>query len=184
MIHPSSTAYEETPVCNRTVGRRRNHLWLQKRNRSCYSGYARCTEHQRSCEVIGNEKLFSRKPSFGSVCFFYGDRYARSMNPRLILLIVALIGLVGCDNASDKNATSGEKPSAATTTPAQKPSTISADMKSLNKAVGSFYVQEGRFPNDLLELVEKKILPRIPALPEKASWDYDTNTGVVQIQKN
>lgn len=106
------------------------------------------------------------------------------MNPCLILLIVALVGLVGCDNASDKNATKSEKPSVASTATMEKPSNISADTKSLNKAVGAFYVQEGRFPNDLLELVEKKIISRIPALPEKAAWDYDTNTGVMQIQKN
>ncbi len=54
----------------------------------------------------------------------------------------------------------------------------------MNKAVESFYVQEGRFPNDLLELVERRYLPRIPTLPTDSAWDYDTNTGIVIIIKN
>jgi hypothetical protein len=66
----------------------------------------------------------------------------------------------------------------------QKRSPTAADINSMNKAVESFYVQEGRFPNDLLELVEKKYVRRMPPLPDTATWDYDTNSGVVSIRKN
>ena len=103
------------------------------------------------------------------------------MNPCLIILIVSLIFVAGCDNASDKKTSQGDKSSISAE--ARQEKTSVTDMRTVNKAIGSFYVQEGRFPYDLLELVEKKYIPRIPVLPEKATWDYDTNTGVAQIQK-
>lgn len=55
------------------------------------------------------------------------------------------------------------------------------DLAAVNKAVETFYVEEGRFPKDLLELVEKNYLPVIPELPGSAVWKYDATNGIVSI---
>jgi len=57
------------------------------------------------------------------------------------------------------------------------------DVTAVNKAIESYYVQEGRFPKDLMELVEKSYLAQIPELPDGATWVYDTNVGLAQIKK-
>lgn len=59
-----------------------------------------------------------------------------------------------------------------------------ADVTAINKAIEAFYVQEGRFPTNLLELAERDYIPIIPVLQEGMNWDYDTNTGVVTIGKD
>lgn len=111
-----------------------------------------------------------------------------------LLAILATLLLADCNDSSQSNSSksSGDKSSIATApidylnnaAKAHKRAVKTVDIVSMNKVVESFYVQEGRFPKDLLELVEKGLLPRVPNLPDKASWDYDTNTGMVSIQKN
>jgi hypothetical protein len=133
--------------------------------------------------------LLSRKPGFGPVCFFYAGRYARDMKAIFLVVLVALL-IAGCnDSPTDNSASSNDKSKAAiaptdySTKPVNRPKRAvkPVDATVMNKAIESFYVQEGRFPKDLLELVEKGVLPRIPTLPGKAEWDYDTNNGVVNI---
>jgi hypothetical protein len=57
------------------------------------------------------------------------------------------------------------------------------DTAALNKAIELFYVQEGRFPKDLDELVEKKFVPELPPAPAGMKIVYDAKVGVVQVQK-
>ena len=108
------------------------------------------------------------------------------------MLATLLFG--GCNDSSQTNtsSSSGNK-SSVTTAPAeylnraakaQKRAVKTVDVTAMNKAIESFYVQQGRFPKDLLELVEKGLLPRIPELPDKATWVYDSKNGVVSIQRN
>jgi hypothetical protein len=106
-------------------------------------------------------------------------------------LAILLVMLAGCNDSTPPN-----RETAAPNTPtapgdylnnlatAEKRATKTVDTAAVNRAIETFYVQEGRFPKDLLELVELKYIPAIPRLPEGASWDYDTNTGVVMIKKN
>lgn len=54
------------------------------------------------------------------------------------------------------------------------------DTASLNQAIQMFRVEEGRNPKTLNELVEQKILPRIPDPPRGMKFSYDPNTGVVK----
>lgn len=61
--------------------------------------------------------------------------------------------------------------------------TKTIDVAAVNKAIELYYVQEGRFPKDLLELVEKSYLPHVPELPAGQEWDYDTNSGFAKILK-
>lgn len=139
------------------------------------------------------KKLFSRKPGFGPVCFFYAGRYARHMKACLLAMLATLL-FGGCNDSSQTNtsSSSGNK-SSVNTAPAeylnraakaQKRAVKTVDVTAMNKAIESFYVQQGRFPKDLLELVEKGLLPRIPELPDKATWVYDSKNGVVSIQRN
>lgn len=111
------------------------------------------------------------------------------MNPRLLILGLASLLMAGCDNSSEQKTSQGDKLSDAADVTAkaaktEKRSSLTADMSAMNKAVLKFYVQEGRFPKALDELVEKQYVPILPLLPENAAWDYDTNSGVVSIQKN
>ncbi len=112
----------------------------------------------------------------------------------ILLAMLAALLFAGCNDASRTNnsSSSGDNSRAATapadypsrTAKAQKRAVKPVDVTAMNKAIESFYVQEGRFPKDLLELVEKGLLPRMPTLPDKSEWDYDTNNGVVRIMKN
>ena len=110
----------------------------------------------------------------------------------ILLAMLAALLFAGCNDPSQSTGAAGEKSSAATA-PAeylnnaakeQRRMVKAVDIAAMNKTVEKFYVQEGRFPKDLLELVEKDYMPRLPLLPERAEWDYDTNSGVVGILKN
>jgi len=103
---------------------------------------------------------------------------------------LALVLFTGCNDSSPTggNVTSGGSTNASagylnSLAADQKRATKTIDATAMNKAVESYYVQEGHFPKDLLELVETRFLPLIPKLPDGATWEYDTNTGVVTIQK-
>ncbi|KAB2649146.1 MAG: hypothetical protein DVB33_06725 [Verrucomicrobia bacterium] len=110
----------------------------------------------------------------------------------IVLAMLSTVLLVGCNDSFQTTGATGGNPSVASA-PAeylnkaakeQKRAVKTADIAAMNKALESFYVQEGRFPKDLMELVEKNYLPRLPVLPDKAEWDYDTNAGVVGVLKN
>ncbi len=105
---------------------------------------------------------------------------------------VLLLALVGCSKSTPSEGGDGGAPQKTTATPgdylnnlttAEKRASKTVDTSAVNRAIETFYVEEGRFPKDLLELVELKYIPLIPKLPEGANWDYDTNTGVVMISK-
>jgi hypothetical protein len=57
------------------------------------------------------------------------------------------------------------------------------DLAAINKAIETFYLQEGRFPTNLVELALRDYIPMIPVLPAGMVWDYETNTGTVNIVK-
>ena len=58
-----------------------------------------------------------------------------------------------------------------------------ADVASLNQAIGMFQVDKGRFPNNLDELVQEKYLKKIPDAPYGMKIDYDAATGQVKVVK-
>jgi hypothetical protein len=65
----------------------------------------------------------------------------------------------------------------------QQSAVKTVDVSSLNQAIQLFNVQEGRFPKDLNELVEKKYIPKIPDAPHGMKIVYDTNAGSVKVVK-
>jgi hypothetical protein len=54
------------------------------------------------------------------------------------------------------------------------------DVSALNSALEQFNVGEGRFPKDLVELVSKGYITKIPAAPIGMKLVYDANAGVVK----
>jgi hypothetical protein len=55
------------------------------------------------------------------------------------------------------------------------------DTTALNQAVQLFNVQEGRYPKDLNELVEKKYIGKLPQAPVGMKLVYDANEGKVSV---
>jgi hypothetical protein len=55
------------------------------------------------------------------------------------------------------------------------------DVASLHQAIEMFNVEEGRFPKDLNELVESKLISQIPAAPYGMKLDYDPSTGNISV---
>jgi len=56
-----------------------------------------------------------------------------------------------------------------------------ADVSKLNEDTQLFNAQEGRYPKDLNELVEKKYIARLPDLPPGMKFAYDAQKGTVTI---
>jgi len=111
------------------------------------------------------------------------------MKATFLSSVLALGLLAGCNERTsppEKNSTTDNPPRTdylSTTATAKQRATKTLDAVSLNKAIEAFYVSEGRFPKDLLELVELSYLPSLPNVPTGMSWEYDTNTGIASITK-
>jgi hypothetical protein len=63
----------------------------------------------------------------------------------------------------------------------QQTAVKTVDTASLNQAIQLFQVEEGRYPKDLNELVEKKYIPKAPAPPYGMKIVYEPTTGQVKI---
>jgi hypothetical protein len=55
------------------------------------------------------------------------------------------------------------------------------DVAQLHQAIEMFNVDEGRYPKDLNELVESKLINQIPDAPYGMKLDYDPNTGKISV---
>ncbi len=65
-----------------------------------------------------------------------------------------------------------------------KESTIkTVDVARLTQAIQMFNVQEGRYPKDLNELVDKQFINKVPPAPYGLKLDYDPTTGQVKVVK-
>jgi hypothetical protein len=104
-----------------------------------------------------------------------------------ILFATALAALLsaGCGK-SDSGAPSGGNASDATDAAgamgrSQAKAIGTVDLTSLDKAIQMFNVNEGRFPKDLNELVQSKLIGHIPDAPVGKKIAYDPATGKVSI---
>lgn len=110
----------------------------------------------------------------------------------LVSLLFAAL-LVGCNDASPpgKNAAATEGDSLAgapadylkSTAASHQKAVKTVDLTAINKAIEAFYVQEGRFPKALQELVDKSLMHTLPLPPSGTKFNYDTNTGIVTLEK-
>ncbi len=111
----------------------------------------------------------------------------------LCLSLAASLVLVGCDGSSDKapkttnGAAGGSSPLSAPADyvgalgKAQQTAVKTVDTTSLNQAIQLFNVENGRYPKDLTELVEKKFIPKIPEAPRGMKLEYDATAGKVKV---
>ena len=102
----------------------------------------------------------------------------------LVFPLVTLL-LTGCNDSPRQPGSAASAPadylkSAANS---QKRAVKTIDIVALNKTIETFYVQEGRFPKSLDELVDKNFLRALPQLPPGVKFNYDTNNGLVTVEK-
>ncbi len=117
------------------------------------------------------------------------------MKISLFLSAALASGLVGCGDASNKtadgatNAPTGGNVATApvdylkSATDKRHDMVQTVDLTSVKKAIDMFNVQEGRFPKDLNELVEKKYMPLVPTPPVGSKLEYDATAGTVKLVK-
>jgi ABC-type enterochelin transport system substrate-binding protein len=118
------------------------------------------------------------------------------MKALLFVLAAATALLTGCGDknssktASSTNSTAGSTNSIGfvtapmdylkTAVQEQKNMTKTIDVSYLNEALQRYNVQEGRYPNDLSELVPNYV-GKLPVPPYGYKLDYDPNTGTVKV---
>ena len=117
------------------------------------------------------------------------------MKTLFCLPVAASLVLVGCGGSSDKpaqptnGAAGGSSPLSAPADyvgalgKAQQIAVKTVDTTSLNQAIQLFNVDQGRYPKDLNELVEKKFFPKIPDAPRGMKLEYDATAGKVTAVK-
>lgn len=113
------------------------------------------------------------------------------MKPTLALGLLLGTLLAGCgekagapaksDSVSDAAAAPADYLKSAATS--QKSAIKAVDTVALNKAIELFFVQEGRFPKDLDEMVEKGLISKIPPAPAGMKIVYDAKDGLVTVEK-
>ena len=114
----------------------------------------------------------------------------------ILLLTVVALAFVGCGGSSDKPAAPATNSSTSSGSPltapvdyiaaagkAQQNAIKTVDTTSLNQAIDLFHVDQGRYPKDLNELVEKKFVPELPPPPFGMKLVYDANSGKVSVVK-
>lgn len=116
------------------------------------------------------------------------------MKLRYCLCFAAGLLLAGCGEKADKPAASTNTSSSGNplTAPAdylnaavkaKQTAVKTIDTTSLDKALQMFNVEQGRYPKDLNELVEKKYIPQIPTPPFGTKLVYDAGAGTVKVEK-
>ena len=117
------------------------------------------------------------------------------MKTRLLLLAASALLLAGCGK---KEATPGDASTNSTNTAtssnpltapvdylgavaqAKKHSEKVVDTVQVQQAIRMFQASEGRYPNDLNELVTEKYLPALPKLPAGMTYQYNATGGQVK----
>jgi len=111
----------------------------------------------------------------------------------LLFPLVTML-LLGCNR---ENELTKEAPAAAPDTAASAPADYlksvarsqqkavkTIDLTAINKAIERFYVQEGRYPRSLEELVDQGLMRTLPSPPPGLKFNYATNIGVVTLEKD
>ena len=118
------------------------------------------------------------------------------MKTPLYLLWSCAFFLAGCGGKSSPSSAS----TSATNTPGSNPLNAPAEYVgaivnahqdavrisgtvSLQQAIQNFSVEHGRYPKNLDELVQARILPKLPAPPYGMRFVYDANAGTVKVEK-
>jgi hypothetical protein len=113
---------------------------------------------------------------------------------KAVVLVLMSTVLFGCNDGkqstekpsttSDANPASAPADYLKSLGQAQQKAVRTIDVTAINKAIEAFYVQEGRFPKTLAELETKGFMRAVPVPPPGTKLNYDTNSGVVKIEKD
>jgi hypothetical protein len=117
------------------------------------------------------------------------------MNMRLPCFLAVLLVAVGCKKDSSSPGQSTNAASAggslatapvdylAASARAHQSAVKTVDTTAINQSIQLFYVDRGRFPTDLNELVREKFLSQIPATPYGTKLEYNATAGTVSVVK-
>ncbi|HZV34924.1 MAG TPA: hypothetical protein VFB72_10160 [Verrucomicrobiae bacterium] len=113
------------------------------------------------------------------------------MKPHRLLCLLALCFLFGCNDKTPKTAATTNAPGS---NPLNAPNDYlgglangrnkaiaTTDIASLNQAIQMFNTEHDRYPKDLNELVQEKLIVRIPDAPYGMKLDYDSTSGTVSV---
>ena len=114
------------------------------------------------------------------------------MKKPILLSLLAAGLLSACDDksgggAGSTNAPTNPKPQNALSdygsalANAQNNAVKTVDLAALNQAVSMFNVDQGRYPTNLNELVDKKYMSQMPAAPRGMKLVYDAAAGKVSV---
>ena len=111
------------------------------------------------------------------------------MKTPIFISLLAALFLIGCGDNQSQPAQSNNSGSplnapadyAGALARGQTAAIKTVDIASLNEAIQMFYVQEGRFPKNLNELVEGKTIAKIPDTPRGMKFDYNAATGKIRV---
>lgn len=117
------------------------------------------------------------------------------MKYKAIVFAISIILLLTTGCSGDKNQPETQEDPASTGNPltapvdylgavgqAQKTAASSTTLNSIRQAIRLFHASEGRFPKTLNELVDTGTLGKLPDLPVGKSFEYQSDTGQVDIQ--
>ena len=94
----------------------------------------------------------------------------------------AIVLLVGCGDEKS-NPVTAPVDYIGSAVKQQQAAVKTVDVTALNQAVQLFNVQEGRYPKDLNELVDKKYIGKLPAAPVGMKISYDGTEGKASVVK-
>lgn len=115
------------------------------------------------------------------------------MKPHRLFYLVALCFLFGCNNKTPTTTATST-----TNTPGSNPlnapndylgglangrnkAIATTDIASVNQAIQIFKTEHDRYPKDLNELVQEKLLVKIPDAPYGMKLDYDADSGTIKV---
>lgn len=111
---------------------------------------------------------------------------------RLVLPLVVILLTIGIVSCGKKHKPAPESPPLTTGNAIQQYGGVMGKTYQKAKAmdvvlplkqlVDSFYVQEGRYPTSLQELVDKNYIKELPKPPTAKTISYDPATGVVSLK--
>jgi hypothetical protein len=113
------------------------------------------------------------------------------MRTSILLLLMVGFLISGCGDSSKTQPQSGSKSSGNPVTApvdylgaaaqAKKTSMATVEQVGINQTIQSFYVNEGRYPKDLNELVKPDYLSKLPTPPPGMKFDYNPATGQFKV---
>jgi len=118
------------------------------------------------------------------------------MKTPLYALSCCTLLLAGCGNNPNNSSASATATNTPGSNPLNAPSDYlgaivdakqravkTIDTVSLDQAIQAFSAEHGRYPKDLNELVQMKVIHRLPDPPYGMKFVYDASNGSVKVEK-